>query len=88
MYIYIYIYELLSRNLSAYRNNYSCNNVVMKCIANFRKFIDVGDCVGCILIDLPSAFYSIPRGLLIVKLNAYGVSVNACSYIMDYLSNY
>ena len=83
----MYIYELLSKNLYAHRKNYSCNNVLMKCIADFRKSLDVGDCVGCILIDLPSAFDAIPHGLLIVKLNAYGVSVNACSYVMNYLSN-
>ena len=79
----MYIYQFISKNLSAYRKNYSCNNVLMKCIVDFRKSLDVGDCVGCILIDLSSAFDYIPHA----KLNAYGVSVNACSYVMNYLSN-
>ena len=41
----------------------------------------------CVLINLSSAFDSIPHGLLIAKLNAYGVSMEACSYIMNYLSD-
>ena len=65
----------------------SCNNVLVKCIEDFRKALDLWDCIGCVLIDLSSAFDSIPHGLRIAKLNAYGVSMEACSYIMNYLSD-
>ena len=54
----MYIYELLSENLSAYRKHYSCNNVLVKCIEDFRKALDLGDCIGCALIDLSSALDS------------------------------
>ena len=43
--------------------------------------------VGCILIDLSKAFDSLPHGLLIAKLSAYGVSKEACTYILSYLRN-
>ena len=53
----------------------------------FRKALDDGKCTGCILIDLSRAFDSIPHELLIAKLNAYGISMDACSYVMNYLSD-
>ena len=81
----MYIYELVSENLSSYRKHYSCNNILVKCIEDFRKALGLGDCIGCVLIDLSSAFDSISHGLLIAKLNAYGVSMEASSYIMNYL---
>ena len=37
--------------------------------------------------DLSKAFDSMPRGLLIAKLHAYGMSKNACGMIVSYLSN-
>ena len=69
----------LSNDLSAYRKQYSCNNVLIKCIENLREAIDNNQHVGCILIDLSKAFDSLPHGLLIAKLHAYGVSTHACS---------
>ena len=77
----------LSNDLSAYRKKYSCNNVLVKCIENWRQAIDKNYYVGCILIDLSKAFDSLPHGLLIAKLSAYGVSKEACAYIMSYLRN-
>ena len=65
---------ILSSQLSAYRKHYSCNNALMKGVNDFRKALDDGKYTGCILIDLSSACDSIPRGLLIAKLNAYGIS--------------
>ena len=77
----------LSNNLSAYRKTYSCNNVLVKCIENWREALDNNSHVGCILIDLSKAFDSLPHGLLIAKLHAYGVSLEACSFTMNYLKN-
>ena len=39
------------------------------------------------MIDLSKAFDSLPHGLLIAKLHAYGISLDACSMIMNYLKN-
>ena len=52
----MHIYELLSENLSAYRKHYSCNNVLVKCIEDLRKALDLGDCIKFALIDLSNAF--------------------------------
>ena len=36
-------------------------------------------------IDLPKAFDTIPHGLLLAKLRAYGLSDSACELFRDYL---
>ena len=84
---YSYMSNILSSQLSAYRKHYSCSNVLMKCVEDFRKALDDGKYTGCILIDFSSAFDSILHGLLIAKLNAYEISMDACSYVINYLSD-
>ena len=78
---------LLSNELSAYRKSYSCNNVLVKCVENWRKSLDNDKHIGCILIDLSKAFDCLPHGLLIAKLNAYGVTKDSCKLILSYLRN-
>ena len=82
-----FVSSSLSIDLSAYRKTYSCNDVLVKCVENWRKALDNNCHVGCILIDLSKAFDSLPHGLLIAKLHAYGLSCEACSFILDYLKN-
>ena len=82
-----YIGDSLATDLSAYRKSYSCNNVLVKCVENWRKALDMKQHVGCILIDLSKAFDCLPHGLLIAKLHAYGASIETCELIMNYLKN-
>ena len=82
-----YMSPSLSNDLSAYRKLFSCNNVLVKCIEKWRKALDNNQNVGCVLIDLSKAFDSLPHGLLIAKLYAYGVSRESCLLIMNYLKN-
>jgi hypothetical protein len=79
--------SLLSPMLSAYRDKYSCVNVLLKCTEEWKMALDSNEVVGCILMDLSKAFDLIPHDLLIAKLSAYGFSLNACALIKDYLSN-
>ena len=79
--------EYLSNDLAAYRKHYSCNNVLINCIENWRKALDNNQNVGCILIDLSKAFDSLPHNLLIAKLHAYGFSPDSCKYVLHYLSH-
>ena len=82
-----FISSSLSTDLSAYRKSYSCSNVLVKCVENWRKVLDNNHHIGCIAIDLSKAFDCLPHGLLIAKLNAYRVSIKSCKLIPNYLRN-
>ena len=73
--------------LSAYRKGYSCQSVLLKLIEDSKTNLDDGLLVGFLLQDLSKAFDCLPHGLLIAKLNAYGLSKSACQLIASYLTN-
>ena len=52
---------------------------------NIKQALDEGENVELILLDLSKAFDCLPHKLLLCKLNAYGVSYDACSLIKSYL---
>ena len=52
-----------------------------------EKSFDTGKMVGTISVDLSKAFDSLPHGLLIAKLSAYGVDFNSCKLPATYLYN-
>ena len=81
-----YLNGLLSNMLAAYRKQYSCNNVLIKCIEEWKSFLDNKEYVGCLLMDLSKAFDCLPHALLLSKLNAYGLHIDACQLIKSYLS--
>ena len=43
--------------------------------------------VGTVAVDLSIAFDSLPHGLLIAKLVAYGMDIKSCQLISSYLFN-
>ena len=78
--------RVLSQYLSAYRMGYSCEHVLVRVIEDWKKALDNGEHVGCVLMDLSKAFDSIPHGLLLSKLNAYGMNFEGCELIRSYLT--
>lgn len=82
-----YVESILSSSLSAYRAGYSCQHVILQLTEHWRQSLDNGKCVGTVAMDLSKAFDSMPHGLLIAKLHAYGFSRNACQLIVNYLRN-
>ena len=82
-----YFVSILSHSLSAYKPGYSCQHVILQLTEFWRQSLDKGNCVGTVTMDLSKAFDSMPHGLLIAKLSAYGVSKQACNLIIKYLCN-
>jgi len=79
--------NVLSELVAAYRSMYSTNNVLIKCVEEWKCALDNKMNVGCVAMDLSKAFDSIPHHLLIAKLKAYGISIDACNTIYSYLTS-
>ena len=73
--------------MSGFRPTYSCQTILSKMIEDWKKCIDAGKMVGTISVDLSKVFDSLPHGLLIAKLSAYGVDFNLCKLLASYLYN-
>ena len=82
-----YFSDVLCKNLSAYRKLYSCENVVLQCIEDWKLALDDNKTIGCLLMDLSKAFDSVPHGLLLTKLFHYGFTIDAVNLIRSYLSD-
>ena len=82
-----YFDMLFSKFLSGFRQKYSCQSTLLRMIEEWKSAIDKGNLVGAIAIDLSKAFDSLPHGLLIAKLAAYGFDLPSCTLIASYLFN-
>ena len=77
--------KILSKFVSAYRKSYSSNHVLLKLIEEWKKSLDDKNIIGAVLMDLSKAFDCIPHDLLVAKLHAYGLSMDAITFIYSYM---
>ncbi len=77
------LYDLLS----AYRNDYSTQHVLLHAIEEWKVTLDNGQQVGVVLMDLSKTFDAIPHEFLLIKLYMYGILVDAFVMIRGYLIN-
>ena len=73
--------------LSAYRKNFSCQNVLLRLIEQWRQHLDSNKIVGAVLTDLSKAFDRLPHDLLIAKLEAYGLDREMVKLVYSYLKD-
>ena len=73
--------------ISAYRENFSCQNVLIRLLEEWREKLDNNYIVGGTLMDLSKAFDCVPHDLLIAKFNAYGFPREFLFLIYSYLEN-
>ena len=81
----LYLENIFSSFLSAYRENYSTQHVLIRLVEEWKKHLDNDEVVVGVLMDLSKAFDCIPNDLLIAKLSAYGFDKTALKYIYSYL---
>ena len=73
--------------ISAYRESYNTQHVLIRLIQEWRKNLDNDYFIGVVLMDLWKAFDCIPHNLVIAKLAAYGFDKNMICYIYSYLKS-
>ena len=76
---------ILSDKISAYRQGYSCQHVLLKLTEEWRRHLDQNKIVGAVLMDLSKAFDCLPHELLIAKLASYGFDKNPLNFFHSYL---
>ena len=79
--------SIFSKFLSGLRPTLSCQTILLKMIEDWKQSFDNGKMVGTIAVDLRKDFDSLPHGLLIAKLAAYGVDFYSCRLLASYLYN-
>ena len=57
----------------------------MRLTEDWKHSLDNKQIVAVISMDLSKAFDTIPHGLLLAKLKAYGVNSRSCMLLKDYL---
>ena len=82
-----YFINIFHSLLSAFRRGYSCQSILLKFIEDAKHAIDDKKVVGAIFMDLSKAFDSLPHGLIIAKLKAYGLTIPACNFVASYLTD-
>ena len=80
----LYLGNIFSPFLSAYRENYCTQHVLIRLVEEWKEHLDNNEVVGAVLMDLSKAFDCIPHNLLIAKLSAYGFDRTALKYIHSY----
>ena len=73
--------------LSAFRSGYGCNTTLLKIIEDWKQALDQNKYIAAVLMDTSKAFDCLPHKLLLLKLEAYGMSKSALQLIENYLTN-
>ena len=82
-----YFINIFHELLCAFRKKYSCQSTLVEMIEDWKESLDKNNVIGALFMDLSQAFDSLPHGLLIAKIRAYGLSLSACDLPTSYLSN-
>ena len=82
-----HVNSILSDKISAYRQGYSCQHVLLKLTDEWRRYLDTNFIVGAVLMDLSKAFDCLPHELLLAKLAAYGFDKNTLHFFHSYLKD-
>ena len=77
--------KILSKFVSVCRKSCSSNHVLLKLIEEWKKSLDDKNIIGAVLTGLLKAFDCIPNDFLVAIFHAYGLSMNAITFIYLYM---
>ncbi len=79
--------HVFSDELSAFREGYSTQYVLVNIVEKLKSALDRSKCGGALLMDLSKVFDCILCDLIIAKLKAYGMSNQSLAFMCSYLHN-
>ena len=87
--VYSFLQETgqICENQYGFRANHSCEPAVGQVIGTVVKGLENHQYIACILLDLSKAFDTIEHGILLHKLELYGVRGDTLLWFKSYLSN-
>ena len=77
--------DKFSSLLCGFRKGFSTQTALIKLLQKWQKCLDNKRIVGTVLIDLSKAYDCIQHDLLLAKLEAYGFSKRAITFLNSYL---
>lgn len=79
--------NILVVNQSGFREEHSCETVIVNTCDIFKKEMDRGNYVIAVFLDFKRAFETVDRNILLQKLSCMGLKDNVLSWFKSYLSN-
>jgi hypothetical protein len=61
--------------LSAFRPGFGCQTALLKIVEDWKRALDDNKYIAAISMDLSKAFDCLPHNLLLLKLEAYGLTI-------------
>ena len=87
LYLYLSKYKLLHESQSGFRHQHSCQTALTDLIDRWLKFMDDGNLIGTIFLDLKKAFDTVDHFILCGKLHYYKISRQSVAWFKSYLSS-
>ena len=84
--LYDYMRQFFSPLLGGFRQGYSTQHVLLNFLQRCKSSIDNNGLAGALFMDLSKALDSVDHNLLLAKLNAYGINLDALQLLRSYLS--
>lgn len=82
-----YFENIFNPFLAAFRSGFGCQSTLLRVIEDWKHALDKNEYLAAILMDLSKAFDCLPHDLLLLKLNAYGLSKSSLDLLYSYLTN-
>lgn len=79
--------DILVPNQSGFREQHSCETVILKICDVFNRELDRGNMVLAVFLDFKRAFETIDRNMLLQKLRNIGIKDVALKWFESYLHN-
>ena len=71
--------------LSAFRPGFGCQTALLKIVEDWKRALDDNKYIAAIPMDLSKAFDCLPHNLLLLKLEAYGLTKQSLNLLKKLL---